>query len=49
VQVSSRAAVRVAASNAEVTDKVFFDIKIGSKDAGRIVIGLYVSFVSTAL
>ncbi|ORZ34927.1 cyclophilin-like domain-containing protein [Catenaria anguillulae PL171] len=25
----------------EVTDKVYFDIKIGDKDAGRIVIGLY--------
>ena len=25
----------------EVTEKVFFDIKIGDKDAGRIVIGLF--------
>jgi peptidyl-prolyl cis-trans isomerase B (cyclophilin B) len=40
-QVASRAQVRVSAAQAEVTDKVFFDIKIGKKDAGRIVIGLY--------
>ncbi len=42
-QVASRAQVRVAASQAEITDKVFFDITIGGEDAGRIVIGLYVS------
>ena len=41
-QVASRAQVRVAASQADVTDKVYFDITIGGKDAGRVVIGLYV-------
>lgn len=38
--------VRVAAAaKPEVTEKVYFDIKIGDEDAGRVVIGLYVSFI----
>jgi peptidyl-prolyl cis-trans isomerase B (cyclophilin B) len=41
-QVASRAqVVRMAAAKPEVTDKVYFDIKIGDDKAGRIVIGLY--------
>eukprot|EP00124_Ichthyophonus_hoferi_P000030 Ihof_evm30s1 gene=Ihof_evmTU30s1 len=31
--------------NAEVTNKVFFDISIGGESAGRIVIGLFGSTV----
>ena len=30
-----------APEQAPVTNKVYFDIKIGDKEAGRIVIGLY--------
>ena len=31
----------VAAKGPKITNKVFFDVEIGGKSAGRIVMGLY--------
>lgn len=38
---SSRHQFATKAEQASVTKKVYFDIKIGDKDAGRVVIGLF--------
>lgn len=38
---SSRYQFATKAEQASVTKKVYFDIKIGDKDAGRVVIGLF--------
>lgn len=38
---SSKSSPTVAAADAEVTNKVYFDIEIGGVPAGRIVMGLY--------